>query len=63
MPPVLSKPSSAARTSLLFITVGALLTVWCLIWLRLMPPERQSTQFICYGLLASGIHCDIGIVE
>ena len=32
MPPSLSKPSSAAPAALIYITLGALLTVWSVIW-------------------------------
>jgi len=58
MPPILSKPSGAAPTSLAFITVGALLTVWSAIWfyyLNQHPPDNKAVTFIDFGLLLTGI--------
>ena len=58
MPPILSKPSSAAPTSLIYITIGALLTVWSGIWfvyLRQNPPGHQMVNFIDLGLLLTGV--------
>jgi hypothetical protein len=56
--PLMSQPSSAARTSLAYITVGSLLLVWTAIWywyLHANPQEVQLlTWYICYGLLATG---------
>jgi hypothetical protein len=54
----MSQPSTAARTSLAYITLGSLLLVWTAVWywyLRANPEGvRASTWYICYGLLASG---------
>jgi hypothetical protein len=58
MPPILSKPSSAAPTSLVYITIGALLTVWSGIWylyLRQNPPSHEFVNYIDLGLLLSGV--------
>jgi hypothetical protein len=55
---ILSKPSSAARTALLYITVGALTDVWSSIWyayLRRYPPANDTTWFWCYGCLLTGL--------
>ena len=52
---LLSKPSSAARTAVLYITVGALMVVWTGVWyayLRNYPPEfreRESREDIPVG--------------
>src|SRR6266446_3503274 len=54
---LLSKPSSAARTALIYITLGALIEVWTGIWLWWMsqhPPSRESTYYWAYGFLLSG---------
>ena len=57
--PLMTQPSSAAKMSLAYITLGALLIVWTTIWyfyLRANPdgvPDR--TWYINYGLLASGV--------
>jgi hypothetical protein len=54
----MSQPSSAARTSLAYITLGALLIVWTTIWyfyLRANPEGvSMRTWYINYGLLATG---------
>lgn len=57
--PLMSKPSSAAKTSLAYITLGALLVVWTVIWYFYLrntaadvPPR---TWYINYGLLATGL--------
>lgn len=58
MPPILSKPSSAAPTSLVLILVGALLTVWSGLWyfyLQRNPPAHDFVYFIDSGLLLTGI--------
>jgi len=58
MPPILSKPSSAAPTSLFYVTVGALLSVWSGIWyvyLKNNPPAHQSVHYLCYGFLGTGL--------
>jgi len=58
MHPILSKPSSAAPTSLFYITIGALLTVWSAIWfiyLRNNPPSHQLYHYFCYGSLGTGL--------
>jgi len=58
MPPILSKPSSAAPTSLFYVTLGALMTVWSAIWffyLSRNPPSHQFIHYICTGCLISGL--------
>jgi len=58
MPPTLSKPSSAAPTSLFYITLGALLTVWSGVWyiyLKNYPPSHQIYFYFCYGFLGTGL--------
>jgi hypothetical protein len=55
----MSQPSSAAKTSLAYITLGSLMVVWTAIWywyLRANPEGvRTSTWYVCFGLLASGL--------
>jgi hypothetical protein len=58
MPPILSKPSSAAPTALVFITLGALLTVWSGLWyvyLQNNPPAHQFVHYLDAGFLLSGV--------
>jgi len=57
MPPIQSKPSGTS-TSLVYITLGALLTVWSGIWFlynnNTETPSR-GVQYVCLGLLMTGI--------
>jgi len=58
MPPILSKPSSAAPTSLFYITVGALMTVWSAIWyfyLSRSGSDQRGLYFLCTGFLVTGL--------
>ena len=50
--------SSAARTSLAYITVGALLVIWMCVWgvyLLNNVPDREGLRYLCLGLLISGL--------
>jgi hypothetical protein len=57
--PLLSKPSPATRTALLYITVGALTVVWTGIWYVYLgnnPPGPDSTAYYwCSGFLITGL--------
>jgi hypothetical protein len=57
--PLLSKPSSAAHLSLLYITVGALLGVWSgirYVYLRNHDVGNFTTEYYwCAGLVLSGL--------
>jgi len=58
MPPILSKPSSSAPTSLFYITLGALMTVWSAIWyfyLNRSGSENQGLYYLCVGFLVTGL--------
>jgi hypothetical protein len=58
MPPTLSKPSSAAPTSIFYITAGALLVVWSGIWYAyLWNTGAGSTglHYVCLGFLVTGL--------
>ena len=58
MPPILSKPSSAAPTSLVYITLGAVMTVWSGLWffyLQNNPPSHQFVHYVDAGFLLTGI--------
>ena len=59
MPPTLSKPSGAVSASLVYITLGGLMTVWSGIWflyLRNNSVSAHSLQYyLCLGFLISGI--------
>ena len=50
--------SPAARTSLIYITIGALALVWSTVWLVYLlnnPPESNGVYYLLAGCLASGI--------
>jgi hypothetical protein len=59
MPPVLSKPSSAAPMSLFYITVGALMAVWSGIWFWYLRNNDTSSHspsyYVCAGFLITGL--------
>src|SRR5262249_50702723 len=53
---LLSK-SPSAFVSLGYVTAGALIEAWSLLWLWWLnrhPPEGEATFFFCYGFLATG---------
>jgi RsiW-degrading membrane proteinase PrsW (M82 family) len=55
--PMLSKPSPAARLSVMYITIGALIDVWSGIWFWYMsnhPPENEAMHYWCWGFLFTG---------
>jgi len=50
--------SSAARTALVYVTVGALTVIWTGVWyvyLHNNPPETTSVYYWCGGLLLTGL--------
>ena len=55
MTPILSKPSGAAPASILYITLGALMTVWSGIWYSLAAATiesdraNQGIHYLCMG--------------
>src|SRR5262249_11535948 len=54
---LLSKPSSAARMSLAYITVGALMLVWTVVgytYLYAYVPDWNYLYSLCFGLMATG---------
>jgi hypothetical protein len=57
--PVLSKPSSAARISIMYITVGSLIDVWALVyWIYLSrhpDSASDSAYYWVYGFFFSGL--------
>src|SRR5262245_39981890 len=58
MTPLMSKPSGAAPATLVYITLGAIMTVWSGIWYMYLsnyPPSHQAINYICYGFLITGI--------
>jgi hypothetical protein len=56
--PILTKPSAEARVSLLYITGGALLDVWSIIWfiyMRNHAPSGSLPYYLCAGIFLSGL--------
>src|SRR5207248_3825186 len=53
-----NQSSTAARTSLVYITVGAMTVIWTGVWYVFLynnPPETQSVYYWCTGFLVSGL--------
>ena len=58
MPLLPSSTSSAARTALVYVTLGALLVIWTAVWyvyLTNNPPQTNGPYYWCAGLLVSGL--------
>jgi len=58
MPPSFSKPSPAASSALIYITIGALMSVWSGIWfayLRNTESHNQALNYLCFGFLVTGV--------
>lgn len=58
MPPTPSKQSSAAPAALVYITLGALLSVWSGIWFLYQSQSQNpsgGSRYVCLGLLLTGI--------
>ncbi len=58
--PILSKPSSAARLAIVYITLGALTDVWSAIWYVYLNNHRDqlidtNAWYWCYGFLLTGL--------
>jgi hypothetical protein len=57
--PIMSKPSSAARTALIYITLGTLMVIWTIIWFIWMRDHPESAgdfeHYACVGFLITGI--------
>jgi hypothetical protein len=58
--PLLSQPSFGPRTALIYITVGALLDVWTVVWYLWFARDQQgyissNTWFWLTGLFLSGL--------
>jgi hypothetical protein len=53
-----NQASSAARTALIYITAGALVVIWTVVWyvyLHNNPPETNSVYYWCTGFLVTGL--------
>jgi hypothetical protein len=53
-----NQASTAARTSLVYITVGAMTVIWTGIWYVYLynnPPETHTAYYWCSGFLVSGL--------
>lgn len=50
--------SPAARTSLIYVTVGALTIIWTVVWYVYMynnPPSTPGPRYFAGGLMATGL--------
>jgi hypothetical protein len=55
---LMTKPSFAPQTALVYVTVGTLTGVWSGLWYWYMtkhPPNLDSTWYWCYGFLLTGL--------
>jgi hypothetical protein len=53
-----NQPSTAARTALVYITVGALTVIWTGVWALYLynnPPHTPTVHYICAGFLVTGL--------
>jgi len=51
---ILTTPSGAFPTSLIYITVGTLIDIWTIVALIFYPPQSDLGRFIVWGLLITG---------
>ena len=54
----LTSHSPATRTAITYITAGALVVIWTIVWfiyLRNNPPSSSTTYYIVGGFMASGV--------
>lgn len=55
--PILSS-SPSARMAIIYVTSGALVEAWSLIWYRWLAthaPANEATWYICYGFILTGL--------
>jgi hypothetical protein len=52
---ILSTPSGAFSTSLIYITVGALIDIWTIVALVFYPPATNWGNFLVVGFLVTGL--------
>lgn len=55
--PILSS-SPSARMAIVYVTTGALVEAWSIIWYRWLathPPANEATWYICYGFILTGL--------
>jgi hypothetical protein len=57
--PILSKPSGAARTAVMYITAGALIDVWSIIYWAYLnhhaPEHGDAPYYWVYGFFLTGV--------
>lgn len=56
--PILSKPAFGPRTAIIYITVGALIDVWTVVWYLAFARGEvmtRNTQFWLWGFFLSGL--------
>jgi hypothetical protein len=52
---ILTTPSTAFSTSLIYITVGALIDIWTIVSLVFYPPSSEWGHFLVVGFLVTGV--------
>ncbi len=53
--PIMSKPSSAPRTALTFITIGVLMTIWSGVWYSRSATATDTAKIVLTGLFLTGV--------
>jgi hypothetical protein len=51
---IMTSPSGAFPTALIYITVGSLIDIWTVVAMLYYPPETQWTKFLVVGLMVTG---------
>ena len=52
---ILTNPSAAFPTSLIYITVGTLIDIWTIVSLFFYPPSTDWGKFLVVGFLVTGL--------
>lgn len=52
--PILTRPEFGPRTALTYVTIGALMDVWCIVWYFTHGVSTTDGKFWIIGLIATG---------
>src|ERR1051325_8958036 len=52
---ILTSPSGAVPTALVYITVGTLIDIWTIVAMVYYPPESAWNRFLTVGFLVTGL--------
>src|SRR5262245_3686063 len=51
---IMTSPSGAFPTALIYITVGSLIDIWTIVAMLYYPPETQWGKFLVVGFMVTG---------